>query len=191
MDVAVELPTRTEAAPDTRVWTVFGQNTLPKLFRHVVEERGDKVAMREKKLGIWRSISWREYGENAKRVGLGLVALGLGPKDVVSIIAENCPEWACTDMGALSVGSVTNGIYTTDSPRQIEYIINDSGTRFLFAEDEEQLDKILEVRCRCPDLVKIFVFDMEGLHNYTDDQVMPFTVLLELGAAYEREHPGT
>jgi len=191
MDVAVELPTRTEAAPDTRVWTVFGQNTLPKLFRHVVEERGDKVAMREKKLGIWRSISWREYGENAKRVGLGLVALGLGPKDVVSIIAENCPEWAYTDMGALSVGSVTNGIYTTDSPRQIEYIINDSGTRFLFAEDEEQLDKILEVRCRCPDLVKIFVFDMEGLHNYTDDQVMPFTVLLELGAAYECEHPGT
>jgi long-chain acyl-CoA synthetase len=109
----------------------------------------------------------------------------------VSIIAENCPEWAYTDMGALSVGSVTNGIYTTDSPRQIEYIINDSGTRFLFAEDEEQLDKILEVRCRCPDLIKIFVFDMEGLHNYTDDQVMPFTVLLELGAAYEREHPGT
>jgi len=116
MDVAVELPTRTEAAPDTRVWTVFGQNTLPKLFRHVVEERGDKVAMREKKLGIWRSISWREYGENAERVGLGLVALGLGPKDVVSIIAENCPEWAYTDMGALSVGGVTNGIYSTDSP---------------------------------------------------------------------------
>src|SRR3984893_6471137 len=94
-------------------------------------------------------------------------------------------------MGALSVGSVTNGIYTTDSPRQIEYIINDSGTRFLFAEDEEQLDKILEVRCRCPHLVKIFVFDMEGLHNYTADQLMPLTGLLALGGAYEREHPDT
>jgi long-chain acyl-CoA synthetase len=93
-------------------------------------------------------------------------------------------------MGVLSVGGVTNGIYTTDSPKQVEYIVNDSGTRFFFAEDEEQLDKILEVRSRCPEPVKIFILDMEGLHSYADDQVMPFTALLELGAAYEREHPG-
>jgi long-chain acyl-CoA synthetase len=190
MDVAVVEPlTLADEAADTRVWTVHGQDTLPKLFRRVVAERGDKVAMREKDLGIWRSISWREYGEKAKQVGLGLVALGLGPKDVVSIIAENCPEWLCADMGVLSVGGVTNGIYTTDAPSQIEYILNDSGTRFFFVEDEEQLDKTLEVRCRCPDLKKIFVFDMEGLHNYRDDQVIPFAALLELGAAYEREHP--
>src|SRR5262245_12760040 len=175
---------------ERRVFTVHGQDTLPKLFRHVVAERGDKVAMREKDLGIWRAISWREYGERARHVGLGLVALGLSPRDVVSIIADNCPEWLYTDLGTLSVGGVTNGIYTTDSARQVEYIVNDSGTRFFFAEDEEQLDKILEVRGRCPRLVKIIVYDMEGLHRFTDDQVMPFPELLELGARYEREHPG-
>src|SRR5207247_1435860 len=82
----------------------------------------------------------------ARRVGLGLVALGLRPRDVVSIIAENGPEWLYTDLGTMSVGGVTNGIYTTDSPRQVEYIVNDSGTRFFFAGDEEQLDKILEGR---------------------------------------------
>ena len=169
---------------------VHGQDTLPRLFRHVVRERGDRVAMREKDLGIWRGISWREYGEQAKRVGLGLVSLGLRPRDVVSIVADNMPEWLYTDLGIMSVAGIPNGIYTTDSARQIEYIVNDSGTRFLFAENEEQLDKILEVRGRCPALVKIFVYDMEGLHAFRDEQVMPFETLLELGARYDREHPG-
>ena len=169
--------------------TVQGQDTLPRLFRHVVGLRGDTVAMREKDLGVWRSITWRQYGERARRVGLGLVALGLRPRDVVSIIAENGPEWLYTDLGTMSVGGVTNGIYTTDSPRQVEYIVNDSGTRFFFAGDEEQLDKILEARARCPGLVKIIVFDVEGLHGFKDEQVMAFDELLDLGARYEREHP--
>jgi long-chain acyl-CoA synthetase len=169
--------------------TVHGQDTLPRLFRHVVRERGDRVAMREKHLGIWRAISWREYGERARRVGLGLVALGLRPRDVVSIIADNCPEWLYTDMGVMSVAGIPNGIYTTDSARQVEYIVNDSGSRFLFVENEEQLDKALAVRGNCPELVKVIVFDMEGLHGFQDDQVMTFEALLERGAAYEREHP--
>jgi len=172
------------------MWTVRGERTLPRLFRRVVAERGDKVAMREKELGIWRAVSWREYGERARQVGLGLVALGLRPRDVVSIISDNCPEWLYTDLGVLSVGGVTNGIYTTDAPGQVEYIVNDSGTRFFFAENEEQLDKILEVRPKCPQLVKIFVYDMEGLHAFADPQVLPFAELLELGARYDREHPG-
>jgi len=172
------------------VTTVHGQDTVAKLFRHVARERGARVAMREKRLGIWRAVTWSEYGERARRVGLGLVALGLLPRDVVSIIADNCPEWLYTDMGTIAVGGVTNGIYTTDSPRQVEYIVNDSGTRFFFAEDEEQLDKILESRAACPGLVKIFVFDMDGLHNLQDPQVMPFETLLDLGARYNAEHPG-
>jgi long-chain acyl-CoA synthetase len=189
MTVALR-PAPPRAAPSApEPWTVHGESTLPLLFRRVTAERGDKVAMREKHLGIWRAISWQSYGERAKQVGLGLVALGLKPRDVVAIIADNCPEWLFTDMGVLSVGGITNGIYTTDSPKQVEYIVNDSGTRFFFAEDEEQLDKILEVRARCPALQKIFVFDMEGLHAFRDPQVMPFDELLELGAAYEREHP--
>ena len=177
-------------SPDPAAFTVHGQETLPRLFRHVVRERGDRVAMREKHLGIWRGISWRDYGERARRVGLGLVALGLEPRDVVSILADNGPEWLYTDLGVMSVAGIPNGIYSTDSARQVEYIVNDSGTRFLFAENEEQLDKILEVRARCPALVKIVVYDMEGLHGFQDDQVMTFEALLELGSRYDREHPG-
>ena len=178
-DMNVALTSR--AAP-ARVWAIEGQDTLPKLFRHAVRERGDKVALREKHLGIWRAISWREYGERAGHTGLGLVALGLRPRDVVSIMADNRPEWLYADLGTLSAGAVTNGIYTTDSARQVEYIVNDSATRFFFADNEEQLDKILAVRDRCPDLVKIIVFDMDGLHGFRDEQVMPFDALLELGA---------
>ena len=177
-------------SPDPAAFTVHGQDTLPRLFRHVVRERGDRVAMREKHLGIWRGISWRDYGERARRVGLGLVALGLEPRDVVSILADNGPEWLYTDLGVMSVAGIPNGIYSTDSARQVEYIVNDSGTRFFFAENEEQLDKILEVRARCPALVKIVVYDMEGLHGFQDDQVMTFEALLELGSRYDREHPG-
>jgi len=176
-------------AADGLPWIVKGQDTLPRLFRHVVKERGEQVAMREKHLGIWRSITWREYGDKVRRVALGLVALGLRPGEVVSIVADNRPEWLYTDLGTISAGGVTNGIYTTDSPKQVEYIVNDSGTRFYFAENEEQLDKILEVRARCPQLVKIFVYDMDGLHDFRDDQVMPFEALLAEGARYDREHP--
>ncbi len=176
-------------SPDHAAFTVHGQDTLPRLFRHVVRERGDRVAMREKHLGIWRGITWRDYGERARRVGLGLVALGLEPRDVVSIIADNGPEWLYTDLGVMSVAGIPNGIYTTDSARQVEYIVNDSGTRLLFVENEEQLDKILEVRARCPALVKIVVYDTEGLHAFQDDQVMTFEALLELGGRYDREHP--
>ena len=178
------------SSSDRAASTVHGQDTLPRLFRHVVRERGDRVAMREKHLGIWRGISWRDYGERARRVGLGLVALGLQPRDVVSILADNGPEWLYTDLGVMSVAGIPNGIYSTDSARQVEYIVNDSGTRFFFAENEEQLDKILEVRARCPALVKIVVYDMEGLHGFQDDQVMTFEALLELGGRYDREHPG-
>jgi long-chain acyl-CoA synthetase len=169
---------------------IHGQDTLPKLFRHVVRERGEQVAMREKDLGIWRAVTWREYGTRARHAGLGLVALGLRPGDVVSVIAENRPEWLYTDLGTLSVGGVTNGIYTTDSPSQVEYIVNDSGSRFFFAENEEQLDKILAVRAQCPQLAKVIVYDMDGLHGFSDPQVMPFADLLALGERYDREHPG-
>ena len=178
------------SSSDRAAFTVHGQDTLPRLFRHVVRERGDRVALREKHLGIWRGISWRDYGERVRRVGLGLVALGLAPRDVVSILADNGPEWLYTDLGVMSVAGIPNGIYSTDSARQVEYIVNDSGTRFFFAENEEQLDKILEVRARCPALVKIVVYDMEGLHGFQDDQVMTFEALLELGGRYDREHPG-
>ncbi|HZB52707.1 MAG TPA: AMP-binding protein, partial [Reyranella sp.] len=168
---------------------VEGCDTIPKLFWHQVKQRGERTAFREKDLGIWRATSWREYGERAKAAGMGLVTFGLSHGQVVSVLAETVPEWLYVDMGSTAVGGVSNGIYPTDSAKQVEYILNDSRTRFLFVENEEQLDKFLEIRERCPDLVKVFVFDMEGLADFNDPMVMAFDELLELGRAYDKANP--
>ncbi|MBV8393216.1 MAG: AMP-binding protein [Alphaproteobacteria bacterium] len=169
---------------------VEGCDTIPKLFWHQVLARGARTALREKDLGIWRSTSWTQYGERARFAGMGLVKLGLGRGDVVSVLAETVPEWLYADMGTMGAGGVTNGIYPTDSAKQVEYILSDSRSRFLFVEDEEQLDKFLEVRERCPNVVKAFVFDMEGLADFADPQVMSFDDLLELGRAHDAANPG-
>jgi long-chain acyl-CoA synthetase len=169
---------------------VEGCDTIPKLFWHQVKARGSRTAFREKDFGIWQSTSWTQYGERARFVGMGLVKLGLARGDVVSVLAETVPEWLYADMGTMGAGGVTNGIYPTDSSKQVEYILTDSRSRFLFVEDDEQLDKFLDVRTRCPDVRKVFVFDMEGLSDFSDPQVMPFDELLELGRDHDATNPG-
>ncbi len=169
---------------------VEGCDTIPKLFWHQVKARGARTAFREKDFGIWQSTSWTEYGERSRFVGMGLHKLGLVRGEVVSVLAETVPEWLYADMGTMGAGGVTNGIYPTDSAKQVDYILSDSRSHFLFVEDDEQLDKFLEVRERCPDVRKVFVFDMEGLSDFTDPQVMPFDALIELGRAHDAAHPG-
>jgi long-chain acyl-CoA synthetase len=169
---------------------VEGCDTIPKLFWHQVKARGTRTAFREKDFGIWRATSWTQYGERARWTGMGLVSLGLARGEVVSVLAETVPEWLYADMGTMGAGGVTNGIYPTDSARQVEYILSDSRSRFLFVEDDEQLDKFLEVRARCPTVIKAFVFDMEGLSDFSDPQVMSFDALLEAGRAHDAANPG-
>ncbi|MCW5747937.1 MAG: AMP-binding protein [Alphaproteobacteria bacterium] len=176
------------AHPPERI-EVEGCDTIPKLFWHQVQARGARTAFREKHLGIWRSTSWNDYGLRARWTGMGLVSLGLARGEVASILAETVPEWLYADMGIMGAGGVSNGIYPTDSAKQVEYILNDSRSRFLFVENEEQLDKFLEVRERCPQVVKAFVFDMEGLADFRDPQVMSFDELLALGREHDAAHP--
>ena len=164
-------------------------DTVPKIFWNAVNTRKNKTAMREKDLGIWQSISWREYGDKAKYVGLALNSLGLDKGDVVSIASEGIPEWLFTDLGVICVGGISSGVYTTDSSSQVEYLINDSKTNFYFAENEEQLDKILEVRDNCPSIKKIIIYDLEGLHDFSDPQVISFSELIKLGESIDKNNP--
>ena len=164
-------------------------NTIPKLFWNSVKSRADRVAMREKDLGIWQEISWTEYGERAKVTGLALHTLGLEKGNVVSIASEGMPEWLYADMGIIGAGGISSGIYTTDSAEQVKYLVNDSSTKFYFAENEEQLDKILEVRSECPTLKQIIVFDMEGLNEFHDDQVISYEEFLKIGEKANQEKP--
>jgi long-chain acyl-CoA synthetase len=169
---------------------VLRGDTVATMFWRHVQAREDAVAMREKDYGIWQSITWREFGERAKYIGLGLTSLGLEPGDRVCVLSQNNAQWLYTDMGVLGAAGVCSGIYPTDSATQVAFLVNHCEARFIFVEDEEQLDKVLERRAEMPSLMRTIVFDMQGLRDLEDDQVMSLDALLTLGAAYERDNPG-
>jgi long-chain acyl-CoA synthetase len=156
-------------------------DTIAKSFVLAVETRGDRPAIREKTFGIWQPVSWRQWMVAAREIAYGLHAIGFKPGDVASIIATAVPEWLYADMGVLCAGGVSSGIYPTDSTTQVQYLVNDSATRVIFVEDEEQLDKLLACRARCPTLEKIVVFDMEGLSGFSDPMVLSLAEFTALG----------
>ncbi len=169
---------------------VLPGETLVELFWNAVAARGDATWLREKELGIWQSRSWRMVGARVREIAMGLAALGLEPGDCASILSNTAVEWVEADFGILSAGGVSNGIYPTDAPPQVEYVCADSATRILFVEDDEQLDKALEVRGRLPRLEWIVVFDMDGLKRFVDPRVLSLAALRERGAAHDRANPG-
>ena len=164
--------------------------TMPQIFLNAVKARGDRVWMREKKLGIWREWTWNAAFTAVREIAMGLAALGLQPGQTAAILSNTVVEWVLADLGVLCAGGVSNGIYPTDSADQVQYLCSDSETRVLFVEDEEQLDKALEVREQLPGLQWIVVFDMEGLGQFEDPRVMSLAALRERGRAHDAAHPG-
>ena len=163
--------------------------TPQKLFAARARSWADDAALRVKRRGVWSSITWAAYRDHASACGHALRALGLTQGDVVSVLAENRPEWLYIDLGAQCFGFVGNGIYPTASPEQVEYILVNSATRVLFVEDDEQLDKALAVRARVPTLKHIVVMDSRGLRGLNDAQVQGFDQFLVAGLALHRADP--
>ncbi|MDO9293564.1 MAG: AMP-binding protein, partial [Hydrogenophaga sp.] len=151
---------------------VLPGDTIPAMFWNAVQKRGPNVWMRQKEFGIWRSWSWDQTAEAVREIAHGLMALGFAPHETASILSNTTVEWVLADLAVLSAGGVSNGIYPTDAADQVQFLCEDSGTTVLFVEDDEQLDKVLEVRQHLPRLKKIVVFDMEGLHELNDPQVI-------------------
>ncbi|HMN22513.1 MAG TPA: AMP-binding protein [Ottowia sp.] len=172
-----------------RTDVVIAGDTIAAMFWNAVAERGPKVWLREKDLGIWNSWTWAQVGEAVAEIAGGLMSLGFAAGQTASILSNTEVEWVLSDLAVLSCGGIANGIYPTDAPVQVHYLCEDSGTRFLFVEDEEQLDKALEVRERLPLLAKVIVFDMKGLRDLDDEGVMSLDALRELGRAYNQRHP--
>ena len=173
--------------PETRV--VLEGETIPAMFWNGVGKRGSQVWMRQKKLGIWRSWSWTQTGDAVREISAGLMAIGFGQGATASILSNTVIEWVLADLAVLSCGGVSNGIYPTDAASQVHYLCEDSNTSVLFVEDDEQLDKALEVRARLPGLVQIVVFDMEGLRELKDAGVMSLEALRALGRTRLASHP--
>ena len=174
-------------APQKNV--VMAGETIPAIFWNAVAARGPNVWMRQKDLGIWRSWTWNETGQAVREIGHGLMALGFEARHTASILSNTNIEWVLCDLAVLSAGGISNGIYPTDAPEQVHYLCEDSGTRVLFVEDDEQLDKALAVRASLPLLQKIVVFDMEGLRDFHDPMVISLKQLQALGREHAQQNP--
>jgi long-chain acyl-CoA synthetase len=164
-------------------------DTIPAVFWKAVELRSDKVWMRQKEFGIWRTWTWRQTAEAVREIAGGLLALGFGHGECASILSNTVIEWVLCDVAVLSCGGVSNGIYPTDAASQVTYLCEDSRTTMLFVEDDEQLDKALEVRAQLPLLRKVIVFDMEGLRDLDDPGVISLDALRALGRDHIKAHP--
>ena len=172
--------------PNTEI--VMAGETIPAMFWNAVQQRGPNVWLRQKHLGLWRTWTWSQSADAVREIAGGLMSLGFQKGDTASILANTVVEWVWADLAVLSAGGVSNGIYPTDAASQVHYLCEDSSTSVLFVEDDEQLDKALEVRAQLPRVRKIVVFDMDGLRGLNDPDIISLNALRALGRTYNAQH---
>ncbi|CAN5921483.1 AMP-dependent synthetase/ligase [soil metagenome] len=147
----------------------------------------DRVALREKEFGIWQQITWAEYWDTTLTVAHALLALGVEGGDRVAIHSENRPEWLYSDVAIVAIRAMTMGMYPTNPAPEVQYLLENSGSKILIAEDQEQVDKALEVADTLPDLQRIVYIEPRGVRHYDDDRLLSWSDFLALG----REHRDT
>jgi long-chain acyl-CoA synthetase len=166
-------------------------DTFPKLLVRNAETFGDrKVAMREKEFGIWQEFSWKEYHEHVKYFSLGLVSLGLQAGDKVAIIGDNRPEWVWGEVAAQAAGAVPLGLYQDSTLKEVSYIIDHSDASFVLAEDQEQVDKILDMKEQLPKVRYIIYSDPRGMRGYKQPFLLDFKEVENFGRELEQRDPG-
>ena len=166
-------------------------DTFPKLLVRNAETFGDrKVAMREKEFGIWQEFSWKEYHDHVKYFSLGMVSLGLQAGDKVAIIGDNRPEWVWGEVAAQAVGAVPLGLYQDSTLKEVSYIIDHSDASFVLAEDQEQVDKILDMKEQLPKVRYIIYSDPRGMRGYKQPFLLDFKEVENFGRELEQRDPG-
>jgi long-chain acyl-CoA synthetase len=167
------------------------EDTLPKLLKKNAEKYGDqKIAMRVKERGLWQHFTWRDYYEKVKYFSLGLLSLGMGRGDKVAILGENKPEIFWAELGVQAAGGTAVDIYTDCTPPEVKFFVTDSDSRFVVAHDQEQVDKLLQIKEYLPLVKKVIYWDPKGLWNYDDPILISFSDVVKLGQAYQKDHPG-
>jgi len=166
-------------------------STLPRLLSaRAADASGRRVALRYKDRGIWQEFTWQDYLAHARAFGLGLAALGLAPGEKVAILCGNRPEWLYAEVGTLAAGGIAVGVYQDAIAREIGYVIDHADAAYVVAEDQEQLDKVLEVREDLPKVRRIITVDPKGMHRVDDPQVTRFPEVEALGRELDAAHPG-
>lgn len=163
--------------------------TLPQLlFRHS-QMTPDQPAMRERIYGIWQDVSWGEFAEGVRRFCLGLIELGLKREETIAIIGDNRPEWVIAELAAQAAGAKAIGIYQDAVVKEVHYILTHADVSFIVVEDQEQVDKIIELWPELEGIHKVIYYDPKGLRSYDEDYLMSFSEVQELGRAFDLENP--
>jgi long-chain acyl-CoA synthetase len=165
-------------------------DTYPKLLRLNAREHGGEIALREKDLGLWRLFTWSDYQKRVQDFALGLVELGLGHGDVIGIIGDNRPDWVSAEIAAHAIGAMSLGLYRDVLDEEAAYLLNYGEARLVFAEDEEQVDKLLTLADRVPNLKHIVYSDPRGMRKYDDSRLMEADKLAAMGRDRAAREPG-
>lgn len=163
--------------------------TLPGLLALQVRARPDEVALREKRLGVWREISWRSYQDHVRATACMLSELGVRAGDHVAILSDNRPEWLYADLAAQALGARSVGIYQTNPPADVAYILRDSGSVVLFCEDQEQVDKAVAIAAETPAVRHVVVFEPRGTADLGDPRIRRWDDFLSRGKGLAANEP--
>jgi len=172
---------------------VYGErgDTWPKILKYNYEKYGDSWrAMRYKHYGIWQPYTWRDYYLSVKYLALGLLSLGFEPGDKVLIIGDNAPQWYYAELAAQAIHGVSVGLYSDLLPPEIHYMAENSEARFAVVQDQEQVDKFLQIKDELPLLKKVIYWSYKGLTHYDDPILVGYNQVVQRGEKYEEEHPG-
>ena len=167
-----------------------GYRSLAKRVKEWVDQYPDEVVLREKDYGVWQEYTWAEFWDNVMLASHGLLALGVDKGDVVSIHSEDRPEWVILDIATTAIRAITTGLYPTNPTAEVLYLLNDSRARVHLAEDQEQVDKVLEPgRDAFPHVERILYIEPRGVRGYSDERLLFWDDFLDLGRRHREEHP--
>ncbi|MGY4571736.1 MULTISPECIES: long-chain fatty acid--CoA ligase [Bradyrhizobium] len=165
-------------------------DTFPKMLRLNAKEHGQEIALREKDFGLWREFTWNDYQTRTHDFALGMVELGLGRGDVIGIIGDNRPDWVAAEIAAHAIGAMSLGLYRDVLDEEAAYLLTYGEAKLVFAEDEEQVDKLLGLADRVPHLKHIVYSDPRGMRKYDDPRLMEASKLVALGRDRAAREPG-
>ncbi len=156
-------------------------DTYPKMLRLNAKEHGNEIALREKDFGLWRVFTWNDYHSRVRDFTLGMAELGIKRGDVIGIIGDNRPDWVAAEVAAHAIGGMSLGMYRESLPEEVLYLLSYGETKIVFAEDEEQVDKLLELGDRAPHLKHIVYSDPRGMRKYDDPRLIEADTLAKMG----------
>ena len=166
-----------------------GGSTPCRKVNEIASRFPERVAFRDKRFGIWSEISYESFWDQAQWVGCALNYFGVDRFDKAAVHSENRPEWIIADIGIQSIRAITVGLYPTNPPSEVKYLLGHSESKILFAEDQEQVDKALEVMDELPNLQKIIYFEDRGVVSYKEDILMSWEEFLAIGKEeYEKNN---